>query len=123
MNIDFNTLSGGALAEKLNIELQKLAANILDPNTEAKATRSVTVKITIKPNEKRQIGESDISVTSAPAPAKAIPTSFIFDWDRDGKAVMKELVTDAQDKDQLAFNNAGETMDGTGSKVVNGRFR
>lgn len=123
MDININDLSGGALAEKVNIELRKLAANVLDPNTEAKATRSVTVKITIKPNEKRQVGESDISVTSSLAPAKGIPTSFIFDFDKDGSAVIKELVTDARDVNQTAFNNAGEVMDGAGLKIVGGTSR
>lgn len=123
MNININELSGGALSEKVNIELRKLAANVLDPNTEAKATRTMTIKITIKPNEKRQVGDVDISVTSSPAPAKAIPTSFIFDFDKDGSAVVKELVTDAQDVNQMAFNNQGDVTDGAGQKVVNGRFR
>jgi hypothetical protein len=123
MDLNINELSGGALSEKVNIELRKLAANILDPNTEAKAKRTMTIKITIAPNEKRQVGDVDISVVSSPAPAKSIPTSFIFDYDKDGSAVVKELVTDARDLNQTAFNNAGEVMDGTGNKVVNGRFR
>jgi hypothetical protein len=124
MEININDLAGGALAEKVNIELRKLAANVLDPNTESKATRSVTVKITVKPNEKRQLAETDISVTSALAPSKGIPTSFIFDFDKEGKAVVKELVTDAHDVNQMAFDNSGEVMDGTGQKVVgHGRFR
>ncbi|CAM3318854.1 MULTISPECIES: replication terminator protein [Paenibacillus] len=126
MNVDIAKLAGGALAERVNRELKKVAENILDPNTKADAVRTVTISIKIKPNEARQMAASDIEVKSSLAPAKGVPTAFIFDYDRDGKAVVKELNT-GHDRDQLAFNDAGEVVDGVGepptSKVVNGKFR
>lgn len=122
--IDINSIGGGALAEKVNIELRKLAENVLDPNTKAEAVRTLTIQIKIKPNETRQIGTSEIIVKSSLVPSKGIPTMFVFDYDREGKAVTKELQN--HDRNQLQVNNDGEVTDGTGapvSNVVAGKFR
>lgn len=121
MQMDINSMAGGAMAEKLNIELRKLAENVMDPNTKADSVRTVTIQIKIKPNETRQIGASEISVKSSLAPSKGIPTSFMFDFDRDGKAVIKELLS--PDRNQLIVNNDGEVADATGGKVVVGMFK
>lgn len=123
MEIDFNTLSGGALAEKVNIELGKLADNVMDPNTNAMAVRTVTITLKIKPDETRQVGATEIAVKSSLAPSKGIPTSFVFDYDRDGKAVMKELGSRDRDRNQTQIDDDGDVADGEGKKVVNGRFK
>lgn len=123
-SISLDSIAGGGLAEKLNIELRKLAENVLDPNTKATASRTVTATITFKPNETRQLGAAEISVKSSLAPSNGIPTSFVFDFDSDGKAVVKELMT--RDPNQLIINNAGSIADATGQplqNVVNGKFR
>lgn len=44
-------LGGGAAVERFQEELQKVITNILDPNTEAQAKRSVVLKVTIKPEK------------------------------------------------------------------------
>jgi hypothetical protein len=119
--ISADNIAGGALAEKLNIELRKLAENVQDPNTKAETVRTVTVTIKIKPDETRQIGATEINVKSSLAPSKGIPTSFVFDFDHDGNAVMKEL--QARDRNQMIIDNDGEVADGVGQKVVAGKFR
>lgn len=122
--ISIDSLAGGALAEKLNIELRKLAENVMDPNTKATAVRTVTATITIKPDEQRQVGSSEIVVKSSLVPAKGIPSTFVFDFDSEGKAVIKEL--QSRDRNQLIMNNDGHVADATGeplSNVVNGKFR
>lgn len=43
------TLCGGALQEKVDRALQKVADNILDPNTDADKKRVITLKLTFKP--------------------------------------------------------------------------
>lgn len=123
MEININSLAGGAMSERINRELGKVAENIMDPNTKADAVRTVTVTIKIKPDEAREIGMTDIQVKSSLAPAKGIPAKFVFDFDRDGKAVMAELKSSA-DRDQMQFNDDGNIVDGTGTaadskKVVN----
>lgn len=116
MNVDIEKLAGGAMAERINRELQKVAENIMDPNTKADAVRTLTISIKIKPNETRQMGAAEIEVKSSLVPAKGVPTMFVFDFDKEGKAVMKELST-GNDRDQLAFNDSGHVVDGTGENV------
>jgi hypothetical protein len=55
-NIDLplSGLADGAVQEKLDYELQKIFNNIHDPNTPAKAKRSVTIKLEFEPDENRQ---------------------------------------------------------------------
>lgn len=121
MNIDFNGLSGGAVAERLNRELQKVAENVLDPNTKADAVRTLTLTIKIKPDEAREISVSEISVKSALAPSRGIPAKFVFDYGKDGKAVMAELLSG--ERNQFMMDNDGDVADDRGRKVVNGNFR
>lgn len=120
MNVDIANLAGGAMAERINRELQKLAENVMDPNTRADAVRTLTISIKIKPNEARQLGAADIEVKSSLVPAKGVPTAFVFDFDKDGKAIMKELNT-GNDRNQLAMNDNGAVVDGTGESVENSK--
>lgn len=115
IDLSIDKLAGGALAEKLNIELRKLAENVKDPNTKADAVRTVTVTIKVKPDENRQFSTTEISTKSTLAPAKGIATNFIFDFTKEGKAVVKELITN--DPNQLVINNGGNVATPDG-KVV-----
>ena len=45
------TLCSGAVQEKVDRALRAVADNILDPNTDARKKRSITLKITFVPNE------------------------------------------------------------------------
>lgn len=129
MEISIDQLAGGGLTERINRELAKVAENVLDPNTKPDAVRTLTITLKIKPDEARQVGSAEFQVKSTLVPAKGLPSSFVFDFDHEGKAVMKELNL-SKDRDQAAWNNNGEIVDGTGApiqqsnlKVVNGPFR
>lgn len=117
MQISLDKLAGGAVAEKLNIELRKMAANVMDPNTKAEATRTVTLTVTVKPNKQRQVGDAEINVKSNLAPSTGIPTSFMFDYDVDGSAVLAEMPS--RDPNQTQLADDGEVMDGAGKKLNN----
>lgn len=113
--VDLNTLAGGALLERIGMELQKMADNIADPNTKAEAVRSVTVEIKVKPDETRTVALSEINVKSKLAASRGIPTKFIVDQDKDGRAVIAELVSGV--KDQMMLGNNGEVLDDRGRQV------
>lgn len=71
IELNVSTLSGGALVERIQDEISKTIANITDPNTPAKKARTVTMKMTIKPNEQRNMAEVSVSTSStlcAPTP-------------------------------------------------------
>lgn len=118
MEINLNELAGGGLSDRINRELQKVAENVLDPNTKADAVRTLTITLKIKPNENRQVGTAEFVVKSALVPPKGLPSMFVFDYDSEGKAVLAELKT-GNDPNQTAMNDSGEVVDGTGKKVVN----
>ena len=50
-------LGDGKALEKVNFELGRLIANCLDPNTDPKATRTVVLKIKVKPVQDRSSAE------------------------------------------------------------------
>lgn len=63
------TLCGGALQEKVDRALRKVAENILDPNTDPEKKRSITVKLVFKPSpeDTEDVALStEISVSLAP---------------------------------------------------------
>ena len=55
------TIAGGAVQEKVDRALAKVAENILDPNTDPKAARSITLKLTLKPDKDDR---EDVSVSA-----------------------------------------------------------
>lgn len=78
VKLSVETLYNGGVAEILMSELQKVVDNILDPNTEAKKERSVTLKMKIKPNEQRNTAEMKIETTSKICPSAPIETSIMI---------------------------------------------
>ena len=79
--LNLANLGGGAVLEKFADELEKTIENILDPNTEAKVKREVTIKVTISPTDTRTWGEIQIAATSKLAPTKAFVTRAYFGVD------------------------------------------
>lgn len=51
MAITFESIENGALAEKFKMALYRIGQNILDPNMELEAARSMTITITFKPGK------------------------------------------------------------------------
>lgn len=89
--IDLNKFAGGAVAEKLNMELQKVLANIADPNTDHKKARKVSLTLTLKANEQRGLAVVMADVKSTLAPSKGVETQMMIDMDGQGNVVGAEL--------------------------------
>lgn len=105
--INFQEFAGGALAEQLNTELQKVLDNIYDPNTEPKKTRKLTLTLTFKPSENRGVSDVGIVSKSTLAPVKAVKTNIIIDKDLDtGKVVAAEI--GKQIKGQISIDEVEE---------------
>lgn len=78
---DFLTLSnlgGGATEQMFAEELEKVLANIQDPNTSPTKMRTITLKITIKPNEDRNVGAVGLDCKSTIAPSKPFATQIFM---------------------------------------------
>ena len=61
-------LMDGSVEERFNAELSKVWQNVYDPNTDPKKTRTLTLKVKIIPNERRDSCYFRLNVTSALAP-------------------------------------------------------
>lgn len=55
IKIDLSKIANTALQEKVDKELEKVLENILDLNTEAKATRKVTITLTMSTDDERTV--------------------------------------------------------------------
>lgn len=76
LELNVATLIQGGAVERFQDELSRVIANITDPNTPAKKTRTVTLKMTIKPNEQRNMAEVLVATSSTVCPASPIETSI-----------------------------------------------
>jgi len=83
-----NLLSGG-IVEMVDAELQRVADNILDPNTNERTPRKVTLTISIKPDVDRSIAAVAIDVVAKLAPCRPQATRLFIGQQR-GKGVLVE---------------------------------
>lgn len=80
------TIGGGAVQERVDRALEKVAKNIMDPNTDPGKKRVITLKITMKPDEDdREDVEVSADVQVSLAPEMGVSTHFF---------VSKDLKTD-----------------------------
>ena len=54
IKLDLSQIGDGGLQEKVDKELEKVIANILDPNTETKTARKLVITLMMKPDDTRQ---------------------------------------------------------------------
>ncbi|KGE18474.1 hypothetical protein [Paenibacillus wynnii] len=116
MNIDFSTLADGAVAEVVELELQRILENIADLNTDPKKIRQLKLTLKFKANDKRDIVEVDISTAKITAPIKSVGTTFVMGRDGGGKVAAKELKSGT--KGQTYIANDGSVRDDTGNPVT-----
>jgi len=107
---------GGGVAEELFLEeLQKVLDNIVDPNTEEKAIREITIKFKFKPNESRGHVNIFISSASKLGPTKAYPTKAFVGRRDDGTGEAFE-----HNPQQMQFMFEQAQKPSISLKVVNG---
>lgn len=75
-HINLERFASGAFTEQINRELEKVAQNIQDPNTDATAKRKITVIIEFKPNEARNFVTAGVQAKSTLAPALGAVTAM-----------------------------------------------
>lgn len=84
--VTLENLGHGAAAELFQVELGNVIKNIMDPNTKADAVRSITLKMKIKPSEKRTMCAVEISCDSKIAPSRPYESTMYVGLER-GAAV------------------------------------
>lgn len=69
--LTLDTVAGGAAPALFEHELRKVLNNIHDPNTKAKAGRTITLTVEITPDEKRHRLDVTVAAKSKLAPHRA----------------------------------------------------
>ena len=69
-------MANGAIKERLDYEMGRVINNISDPNTKATAKRTITVKITLEPDEERQHVEVSATASSTLAALHPVKTAL-----------------------------------------------
>jgi len=113
--IDLNKFANGALAEKVNNELQKVLENISDPNTDHKKARKVTVTMTLKANERRNLANVIVDAKSTLSPAVGVESELMIDLTTDGKITGAELKSGIPG--QAFIGDNGEILDDKGKPI------
>jgi hypothetical protein len=82
--ISLETLGQGAAVERFNLALKDVLDNIQDVNTDAKTARAVTLKVTFKPSEDREVGKVTIDIGSKLAPIAPMDIRVFMGREADG---------------------------------------
>ena len=77
--MNLNEIAGGGLQELFSHEMDKVLKNIKDPNTDPKATRKISISLSIKPDEQRMVGNVDIKVSHTSAPIRGLATNILME--------------------------------------------
>lgn len=81
IKLTVENLYNGGVMERIQEEVQRVIANISDPNTEAKKPRKIKMEMTIKPNEQRNTAEVVVSTSSVLQAPRPIETSIMIEFD------------------------------------------
>lgn len=92
-------LANGEIIDKLSRELERVAQNIVDKNTDPKKERKVTLQISFKPNENREQLTTNITVKTSLAPERGIDTLILMGKDSEGQLHLNEV------RQQSMFDN------------------
>lgn len=113
------SICGGAVQEKVDRALEKVAKNILDPNTDPVKKRSITLKITFKPNEDdNEDVEVSADVSAVLAPEIGVSTRFFVSKDLNTDKVTVMEHRKGEIKGQLDFSDFGMDMNPQTSESV-----
>lgn len=129
-NETFNleTFAGGELSRQINRDIEAVMRNVVDPNTDVKAKRKITVTIEFKPNEQRNFITTNVNSKPTLAPALGAVTALGVQQDLTSGAIdvaeigskMPEATVKVEGK--TVDTETGEIME-KGSKVVDLRKR
>lgn len=89
--ISLDGFAGGALLERFRLAMVQIGRNIMDPNTDPEKARSITIKITLKPDKSRRSIKTSIATNISLAPPVADETTLLIGKDiRTGRIEMSE---------------------------------
>ncbi|MDE5938481.1 MAG: hypothetical protein K2H37_05330 [Lachnospiraceae bacterium] len=106
------SMCGGGVQERINRALAKISDNILDPNTEEKKKRVLSVKIELTPSEDdREDVVVDISTAYKLAPEIGLKTQLFVQKDLNTGEISITEHAKWQIKGQLTLDDLGMSLD------------
>lgn len=116
INFDLTSISNGAVQEKWDKEMKRVAENIIDPNTDATKKRKVTLTMTLTPNKDRSVIDVDTEVKSVIAPQASVATTMMAGRDLNtGEIAVNELKSGV--RGQTFIDQDGTVKTDTGTPV------
>lgn len=127
-HFNLETFAGGELSRQINRDIEAVMRNVVDPNTDVKAKRKITVTIEFKPNEQRNFITTNVNSKPTLAPALRAVTALGVQQDLTSGAIdvaeigskIPEATVKVEGK--TVDTETGEIME-KGSKVVDLRKR
>ena len=113
-HVDLEKFANGAFSAQVNRAIEEVTENIQNPNTDAGATRKITVTIAFKPNAERNFVATGVQTKTTLAPALGAVTAF---------SMGKNLQTGVEVEGKAVDTDTGEIVGTAGSKVVDLRRR
>ena len=109
-NMNIANIANGALVEQVDIEIERVLANIMDPNTDTKIQRKITIVLNFKCDDDRDVSDVRFITKSVLAPQRAIVTRIAFDRDSKGTIIVEEMVKNSM-RGQMGINEFGEIVE------------
>ena len=109
-NIDFNIseLAEGAVQEKIDQEVRKIVANILDVNTAFKPSRKLIIDVEFSSDSTRQVIETNVTVKSKLQPSESVSALMMAGRDDSGYIHAAELKS--SEPGQMYFDANDSTL-------------
>lgn len=118
--VDLNTFADGAVAERFNLELQRVLENFADLNTDPTAKRKINLVVTLAGDEARDVILVNVQAKTTLAPAKKLETKIIMDFDEKGQVIGQELKSGVKGQTFVDIET-GEIKEDNGSKIYSFR--
>ena len=138
-HINLETFANGAFSAQVNRAIEEVTKNVQDPNTDATASRRITVTIGFKPNQERNFVATGVQTKTTLAPALGAVTAISMGKDiKSGEVEAVEIgsqvpgqMSFAQETQPVAIDgqivdpSTGEIIEdnSVGNKVVDLRTR
>lgn len=89
-------MARGAFQERCDYEVGRVIENILDKNTKPTAKRSITLTISMTPDDTRENIMVSVAAKSSLAAATPITTALFVTEDEEGNPLIAEMVPNSQ---------------------------